>query len=181
MTHQSLTELEAGLDHVRAAPSDLGTVELLVRRPGPGERELLNSGQFDLRRGLVGDRWGERAKNPDFQVTATSARMTSLIAAGDDPERWAEAGDQLYLDFDLSVANLPVGAWFEIGEARFEVTPPPHRGCGKYERRFGADALELVRSPLGQELRLRGVHARVVEAGAVTVGDVVRTISPVSG
>ena len=39
--HRSTAELEAGLDHIRASPTDHGTLELVVRRPAVDEREVL--------------------------------------------------------------------------------------------------------------------------------------------
>ena len=180
VAQRTLEELLGDLEGVRAAPSDAGTLELIVRRPATEERELLEDAQLDLAVGLVGDIWAERpsqrtgAPNPDAQVTVMSARAAALVANGDEADGWAQAGDQLYVDLDLSEANLPAGARLEIGDAVLEVTAEPHLGCGKFVRRFGVDALKLVNSQEGRELRLRGVNTRVVEPGRVRRGDAVR-------
>jgi hypothetical protein len=168
-------ELEAGLDRVRAAPAEEGTLELIVRRPALGERELLERGELVKGFGLEGDRWGGKSRrNGDFELTVMSARVARLVSHSDAHEDWAQAGDQLYVDFDLSEENLPVGASFAVGETVLEVTPAIHKGCGKFSRRFGEAALEFVRSPTGRALRLRGIHARVVEPGTVGRGDKIR-------
>jgi MOSC domain-containing protein YiiM len=182
VTHATREELEAGLDHVRGAPAEAGTLELIARRPAEEQRELLEAGELDLLAGLVGDMWAVRPSsstadggpNPNAQVTVMSARAVALMAMGDDRERWAQAGDQLYVDLDLSQDNLPPGTRLAIGDALLEVTADPHLGCGKFSRRFGVDALKLVNSALGRELRLRGVNARVVEPGTIRRGDVIR-------
>lgn len=168
--------LAADLERIRQAPSDHGTVELLVRRPAVDEREVLEEAQLDVAAGLVGDSWSNRRSSrrpegpdPDRQLTLVSARVMALLAGSRD--RWPEAGDQLYVDFDLSEANLPSGSTLAIGDALIEVTAQPHRGCAKFGRRFGPDAVRLVNSPVGRELRLRGVNARVVRGGTVRRGD----------
>ena len=142
----SVAELEAGLDHVRAAPPEAGTLELIVRRPAPGEREVLATGILDPRLGLVGDGWSSRpasSRRPggpslDSQLTIMSARAAALVSGGADPERWALAGDQLYVDLNIGLRNLPVGSRLAIGHAVLEVTPAAHTGCGKFVRRFGS-------------------------------------------
>jgi len=179
--HATLDELKAGLEAVRAAPAEVGTLELIVARRARGQRELLSEGTLDLRQGLVGDRWRpRRAANGDLghQVTVMSARMAALVAGGNDHERWAQAGDQLYLDFDISEANLPVGSRFAVGDAVFEVSPSPHTGCGKFIKRFGVDSMKLISSDIGRALRLRGLIAWMVVPGTVAVGDPVRKVRP---
>jgi MOSC domain-containing protein YiiM len=173
-----LSELEADLDRIRDAPTDAGTVELIVRRPAEDQRELLEVGEIDLELGLLGDTWSARGSsetvdggpNPDAQVTVMSARAAALVA-GDERIDWAQAGDQLYLDFDISEENLPPGTRLQVGDAVLEVREHPHLGCGKFARRFGVDALKLFNSAEGRALRLRGVNTRVVEPGAVRRGD----------
>ena len=180
VAQRTLEELCAGLGDVRAAPELAGTLELIVRRPATEERELLETGELDLCEGLIGDIWSERpsqrtgAPNPEAQVTVMSARAAALVADGEDPHGWAQAGDQLYVDLDLSEANLPTGSRIEVGEAVLEVTADPHLGCGKFVKRFGVEAMKLVNSPEGRELRLRGVNTRVVKPGTVRRGDEVR-------
>jgi hypothetical protein len=172
MEHATTDELAAGLDHVRSSPADQGTLELIVRRPVENEREELDEGELDLEVGLVGDRWhlGSSPTN-DSQLTVINSRLAQLVARS--RERWALAGDQLYVDLDLSVANLPTGTRLAIGEAIIEVSDAPHTGCAKFTARFGSDAVKLVNKGLGRELRLRGMNARVVEPGTVRVGDTI--------
>ena len=172
-------QLEAGLPVVLAAPPDEGTLELIVRRPAENERELLDAGELDTEVGLVGDMWSRRGSsstpdggpNPEAQLTVMNARAARLVAGGDGLERWAEAGDQLYVDLDISEANLPPGTRITIGEAVVEVTPAPHTGCGKFLKRFGVDAVKLFNSAEGRAARLRGLNARVIEPGTVRRGD----------
>lgn len=170
--HAGLPTLQEGLDHVRRSPADAGTVELIARRPAVDEREILEEAELDPARGLVGDRGGRK---PDTQLTLMNARAAALVAV--DPARRALAGDQLYVDLDLSVSSLPPGTRLEVGSAVVEITAEPHRGCGKFAKRFGVDALKFVNSEDGRELNLRGVNARVVTAGTVRTGDTVRKLT----
>lgn len=151
---------------------------MIVRRPGQGEREELEEAELDVEVGLVGDTWNVRpskrtedgSPHPDMQLTLMSARVIELIAG--DRDRWALAGDQLYVDMDLSTDNLPVGMRLSLGAATIAITDQPHTGCKKFVERFGADAHKLVNSERGRALRLRGVNARVVAGGTIRVGNV---------
>ncbi len=184
MTLLSTTDLEAGLGHIRRSPTDIGEVALLVRRPAVDEREVLDEARLDPAHGVVGDTWSSRGSSrtadgsahPDMQLNVMNARVIALLAQ--EPSRWALAGDQLYLDLDLSEANLPAGTRLALGTAVIEVTDQPHRGCAKFSTRFGADALRLVNSAVGRELRLRGLNARVVTSGTVRPGDRVTVSRP---
>lgn len=180
MTHPTAEELHAGLALIRNAPRDVGVLELIVRRPAIGAREVLDVGEFDVEVGLVGDTWKDRGstrtedgrRHPDMQVNIMSSRAVALVAG--DKARWPLAGDQLYVDLDLSAANLPPGTRLAIGSAVLEVTAQPHTGCGKFVERFGLESMKFVNSPVGRELQLRGINARVVQGGTVRVGDTVR-------
>ena len=186
MDHLSAEELEAGLDDIRRSPVDAGTVELIVRRPAEGEREVIDEGTLDPVEGLVGDTWWARGSgltkdgsaHPDMQLTLMNARVIALLAQ--DPERWPLGGDQLYVDLDLSVDNLPPGTRLALGTAAVEVTLQPHTGCAKFSRRFGVEAARFVSSPVGKALRLRGVNTKVVEPGVVVRGDPVRKLRATS-
>jgi len=167
-------ELEEDL---REAPTRIGTVRLIVRRPAVNEREVMTEAQLDVGEGLVGDTWRVRGSSstldgsphPEAQITVMSARAAAAIAG--DVERWPLAGDQLYVDFDISEQNLPAGTRVLVGDAEIEVSAKPHTGCAKFSARFGKDALRLVSTPTGRALRLRGMNARVTKSGTVRVGD----------
>ena len=172
MEHRTAAELTAALDEIRQSPSGEGTVDLIVRRPAENERELLDEGTLDLDQGLLGDMWHRHGTpNPEAQLTLMNARAAAAIAGS--PERRPLAGDQIYVDLDLSVDNLPPGTRLAVGEAVIEVTAEPHTGCAKFSARFGTEALKFVNKSPGRELRLRGVNTRVVAPGAVRVGDAV--------
>jgi MOSC domain-containing protein YiiM len=183
MTHRTLDELARGLDMVRAAPVDEGLVRLIVRRTGPGQREVLDTGELDVERGLAGDDWiarpakGSDQPSPWSQVTVMNARFAELIAGDPGPHSWAQAGDQLYLDLDISVENLPAGTWLEVGGAIIEIQPQPHTGCVLFSGRFGSDALRMTASEEGRALRLRGANTIVVRSGSVRTGDPVRKVA----
>lgn len=184
MPHTTVAELTAHLDHLRSAPADNGTLALVVRRPEAGQREVLAEGALDEAHGLVGDSWLARAtrravesgRHLEAQLNVMNARMVSLL--GGTAQEQALAGDQLYLDLDLSHANLPTGARVALGgTAVIEVTAKPHQGCRKFLDRFGQGAVDFVNSEEGRQLRLRGLNARVVSGGTVRPGDPVRVLS----
>lgn len=174
--------IQAGLPSILDAPHDNGRLEMIVRRPAVNARELLDTATLDVVQGLVGDTWKDRRSSrtidgtphPDMQLTLMGVRVISLLAR--ERERWPLAGDQLFVDLDLSAANLPAGTRLAIGDAVVEVTPQPHTGCGKFIERFGVDAMKFVNSPEGRALNLRGVNAKVVEGGVVRLGDTVRKL-----
>jgi MOSC domain-containing protein YiiM len=178
--HLTREELDAGLDSIRSAPRDAGVVEMIVRRPAIGEREVLETGEVDLVEGVVGDSWRSRRNphtpdglpHPETQVTIMGARAIALIAT--EKGRWPLAGDQLFVDLDLGLENLPAGTRLEIGSALFEVSAEPHTGCGKFVQRFGVDAMKFVNAPVGRSLCLRGINVKVVRNGTIRVGDTVR-------
>ncbi len=182
MEHLSTAALEAGLSVVRDSPSESGQVELIVRLQAVGEREVLAAGRLDVDAGLVGDNWlvrgststADGSAHRDRQLTVMNSRAALLVAQ--DLDRRMLAGDQLYVDLDLSPANLPPGTKLAVGSAVIEVTDQPHLGCAKFADRFGADALRFVNSRAGRELRLRGLNARIVSSGTVRPGDAVRKL-----
>jgi MOSC domain-containing protein YiiM len=167
--------LEAGLAHILDSPSDLGTVELVVRRPAEGEREVLDEGTVDFP-GLVGDRHTLRQDtHPGTEITIMNARVVDLVAGG-DRDRWALAGDQLYVDFDLRHENLPPGTRLQVGSATLEVSELPHTGCAKFTARFGSDATRFINGKPYRDLRLRGMNTRVITPGTVHPGDAIQKI-----
>lgn len=180
--HLTTAELEAGLATIAQAPKENGVLALIVRRPQSEAREVLAEGQLDLMEGLVGDNWRTRGSSrttdgsahPDMQLNIMNARAIDLIAQ--DKERWQLAGDQLFLDMDISAENLPPGTRLALGSAIIEVTPEPHTGCKKFVARFGLDAMLFVNSPVGKALRLRGLNAKVVQPGVIRVGDVAKKL-----
>jgi MOSC domain-containing protein YiiM len=175
--HLTTAELEAGLAEVRRSPADAGVVELVVARPEVGVRDVLAEGMLDLEKGLVGDNWGVRHETAEYdrQLNVINARLSRLVAI--EPERRPLAGDQLHVDLDLSIENLPPGTRLALGSAVIEVSETPHTGCSKFVERFGREAMRFVNSPLGRELRLRGMCARVVVAGTVRPGDPIRKVT----
>jgi hypothetical protein len=182
VTHLTMAELEAGLPGILESPATEGRLELIVRRPRVDEREVLDVGELDLVEGLVGDTWRVRPSSrtstarahPDMQLNLMNARTIALVAQS--KERWPLAGDQLFVDLDLSEANLPPWTKLAIGGAIVEVTDQPHTGCGKFVARFGVDAMKFVNSAEGRRLRLRGLNARVVQPGTIRTGDAVRKL-----
>ena len=180
--HLTTQELQAGLESIRQSPKDKGILTLIVRRPGIGEREILDEGELDPRHGLVGDGWGGRVSvrtadgspHPEMQLTLINSRLIALVAQAE--ERLALAGDQLYVDLDLSGDNLPPGTRLALGSAVLEITNQPHTGCKKFVARFGLDAMKFVNSPVGRQFNLRGIYARVVVPGIIRTGDAVTKI-----
>jgi hypothetical protein len=193
MEHLSRSELEAELSWLLQSPSGEGRLELIVRRPAVGEREVLSDGVLDPLVGLVGDTWRtrgsshtlDRGADPDCQITVINARLAALVAGygregfsgfpGDD--RRALAGDQLFVDFDISKTNLPAGSRLRVGAAILEVSAHPHNGCIKFRERFGGEAVRFVNSSAGRQLRLRGLNARLIVGGPIHVGDPVAKVA----
>jgi len=180
--HLTLAEMEAGLESIRQSPKDVGVLKLIVCRPNSDEREVLEEGTLDLAHGLIGDNWRARGSrstpdgsaNLEMQINVMNARVIELLAQ--DKERWALAGDQLFVDFDLSESNVPPGTRLAIGAAVIEVTAPPHLGCKKFSARYGPDAVKFVNSDEGKQLHLRGVNAKIVQGGIVRNGDQVQKL-----
>jgi hypothetical protein len=177
--------LDAAVDLIRQSPSSEGRIEMIVRRPVIGEREVLQQAQLTIEGGLLGDNWSERwsgkeeelQRHKDMQINIMNARVIDVIAGGDQM-LWPLAGDQLFVDFDLSLSNLPAGTKLQVGEAVLEVTAEPHLGCKKFKQRFGKDAVMFVNSDEAKLLNLRGINARVISPGVVTNGGVISKLAP---
>lgn len=182
--HRNTAELEAALGHIREAPADSGTIELIVRRPAEDAREVLDEAEINEAEGVAGDTWNQRGSptapnggpHPDAQLTIMSARAAAAVIG--PVERWPLAGDQIYADLDISHETLVAGARLSVGDAVVEVTAKPHRGCAKFAARFGSDALRFVNTGEGQALRMRGVNCRIIQPGTVRVGDAITRLVP---
>ena len=178
VTHLTMAEMEQNLDEIRRSPHDGGTLSLIVRRPRSGEREVIEEAELSVKEGLAGDNWSIRNPGgplePERQLTIMNARVAGLLAK--DEGRWQLFGDQLYMDLELSEENLPTGTRLALGGAVIEVTAIDHTGCKRFAERFGVDAVKFVSSPVGKELRLRGIYAKVVQPGPIRAGDVVRKL-----
>jgi MOSC domain-containing protein len=180
--NRSVDELQAAYAAMPAAPRDEGKVAWLVRRPVSLEREVMERAELCPERGLVGDCWPSKpskrtadgSPHPEMQLTLMNTSVTEVIAG--PKEAWTAAGDQVYVDFDLSEASLPAGTRLQLGSAVIEITAEEHLGCGKFHERFGSAALRWVNGKERRALRLRGVNAKVVQAGEVAVGDQLRRI-----
>ncbi len=178
----STEELNTALPYLLNSPKDNGTLDMIVRRPDEDLREELESGFLTIEEGLEGDSWNRRSSrrtedggpHPDMQLNIMNSRVINAIAQSRD--RWKLAGDQLFMDLDLSHQNLPAGTRLSIGEAVIEITDQPHLGCKKFVARFGLPAMQFVNSPSGRQLKLRGINAKVIKPGKILVGDVVKKL-----
>lgn len=182
MTYRTTDELEAGIAGVIDAAKDQGAVRLVVRRPGKGQREVLAQGELDTELGLVGDDWINRPgmnsdkPSPYAQVTVMSAQAAELISGDPEPEPWAQCGDQLYIDLDISQSNMPPSTRIGIGDAVLEVQAEPHTGCAQFRGWWGSEALRFINTERGRELRMRGVNTVVIQSGTVRPGDTARKL-----
>jgi MOSC domain-containing protein YiiM len=181
--HSDLSRLESAMPWLLDAPAEQGQVEMLVVRPRKNQRKTLSQVLFSPQQGVVGDNWFDDCwkKQPtgesavDVQVAIMNVRVIELLA--ESQAQWPLAGDQLFVDFDLSVNNLSVGDYLQVGGAVLKISAEPHRGCCKFKQRFGADALSFVNSTQGDQHRLRGVYASIVRTGEVCVGDLIRKVA----
>ncbi len=174
--HLTLAELEAGLRELPAAPRERGTLALILRRHEDGVRETPGRVVLSCEAGVPGDAWCRlpAPRNLDMQLAVMNRDVAALIAAG---QPLTTFGDNLYVDLDLSAANLPAGTRLRVGAALVEVTPHPHNGCSKFNARFGNNALRLVQRAETRSHNYRGVYWRVIEAGAVAVGDAIEVVA----
>jgi len=175
--HLPLAELECGFAEL-SPPKDHGELALLVSRADDGVRTLRDRVTLSIEEGMPDDAWfRDSPEDPEAQLAVMRVDVARLVANG---QPIALAGDNLFVDLDLSVANLPLGSRLRIGGAggvELEVTPKPHNGCLKFRERFGDDALRLTAAAPFRDLRLRGIYLKVVEAGEVAVGDAIEVTS----
>lgn len=175
-------ELAEGLHEIQNSPATNGVLRAIVIRPEKEQRLSLTSCELSVEGGAHGDNWAKGCwlslpdgrPHPDAQLTLMNSRCIDLIAR--DTNRWPLAGDNLFVDLDLSRKNLSPGDRLQIGPVILEITPQAHNGCAKFARRFGPAALAFVNSPEGKAQRLRGIYARVVQPGTVNVGDVIKKL-----
>jgi MOSC domain-containing protein YiiM len=163
------------------SPKDFGTIELIVSRPSIGERQILKTAQITKEEGLIGDNWKERnykgGPNLQMQITLMNSKVIEAIAG--DSANWPPAGDQLFVDLDLSVDNLPVGQNLSIGSESnviLEISKIPHTGCSKFSSRYGRDAALFINASERKYLRLRGLNAKVIKSGIISVNDIIKKI-----
>jgi MOSC domain-containing protein YiiM len=175
--HRIREELDAGLAHVLAAPKDGGRIEAIVVRPETDARRAVAEVAISAAGGVEGDHWAKGCwkstpdgrPDPDVQICIMNARAIALIAG--DRDNWPAAGDNLFVDMDLSPENLPPGTRLSLGSAEIEITAEPHTGCAKFIARYGRDACVWVNTGPGKANRLRGIYAKVVKDGRIAVGD----------
>jgi len=179
--HLTSDELHDRLGTVAGSPLDVGTVEMIVRRPDIGDREEVANGELVVGEGLIGDNYVARGStstddgsaHPEAQLNVMNSRIVDLVSGG-ERDRWKLAGDQLLVDMDLSVENLPPGTRLAIGDAVIEVSMKPHNGCAKFADRYGIEAARWINSR--KDLRLRGLNAMVVHSGTIAAGDDIRKL-----
>lgn len=182
-SHITESEINLGLDHIQQSPTDNGLLRSIVIRPGSDLRVKLQECRLSPEGGTEGDQWAKGCwltlpdgkPHPDVQIAIINARLIDLLAGSF--ERWELAGDNLYVDLDLRRDNLAPGQRLQIGECVLEITNEEHKGCDKFRDRFGMDAVRFVNSPLGKQLRLRGIYAKVIQAGIVRVGDTIQKLA----
>ncbi len=172
ISHLSLEQIESKLNQLEESPKDQGAVEYIVFRLPEERRATPQEAEVTLEGGLHGDRWSRaKSPNPGAQISLMNSRLLRVIAGSE--ERMPLSGDNLLVDLDLSEENLPTGTRLQIGTAVFEVTPVPHTGCQKFERRYGVDALQAVNSEAYKSHRRRGLYIRVIQPGGIRVGDTI--------
>ena len=173
--HLPLAELEARLRALPGAPKDSGRLALIVCRRDDGVRETPERVHLTAEEGVPGDSWGRRApRKPEAQLAVMRRDVAELIANG---QPLTVFGDNLFVDLDISAANLPPGARLRVGGAIVEVTPLPHDGCGKFKGRFGPDALQFVNAKPTRDQNLRGIYWKVIESGEAAVGAPIQVLA----
>ncbi len=180
--HKTMEELRAGLPDILASPADGGEVKAVVIRPASGQRTEVPSCEVSLAGGMHGDHWAKGCwkttadgrPHPDVQICMMNSRCIDLVAG--ERSNWAQAGDNLFVDMDFSPENLPPGQRLAVGSAVLEITDTPHKGCQAFIDRYGRDACVFVNVGDGAKYNLRGIYARVVDAGTISVGDRMRKL-----
>ena len=172
--HRTLEELQRGFEALPLPSRDSGRLFLIVRRPAPGIHEAQERIRLTPEEGVPEDEWNRHLpRRPDTQLAVMRRDLAELIGNG---QALTAFGDNLFVELDLSNANLPVGTRLRLGEAVVEVTPMPHTGCQKFKSRFGKDALQFVQSPAARQHNFRGIYWRVIEAGEVRVGSAIEVL-----
>ena len=161
---------------VDLGPREVGKVDMIVLRPDINERTVVNTALVTREHGVHGSGWVLRPERGLVDQVCVMSSAAIRAIAGPDMSKWPPAGDQLFIDLDLSKENLPLGTRVRIGSFEGEVTKKPHNGCCKFEKRYGVDALKAVMTPLSKQRRLRGIYFQVVKDGAVNVGDKVEVL-----
>ena len=158
-------------------------IKLIVRRPQTETREVLDEGRLDPAHGLVGDNWQARGSNstpdksanPEMQLNLMNARVIELLSP--DQACWALAGDQLFVDFDLSESNVPPGTHLALVPRLSKSPLHPTLAARSFPPAMGSMRCSLSPdSPTGRDLHLRGINAKVVQPGVIRVGDLVSKI-----
>jgi len=183
MEPKDLETLQNGFEHIKRSPTDQGNLELIVIRPEEDQRKELEEGMLDEKQGLIGDNWASRGSSkttdgsahPGMQINIMNSRVIELITR--EKEDWKMAGDQLFVDFNLSKDNVPPGTQISLGGAVLEVTSVPHTGCKKFSQRFGVKALKFISTAEGKQWQLRGINARVVKSGKIKVGEIITKVA----
>ncbi len=182
ISHVTFEELTSGLSEICQSPADKGVLKAIVVRPASDDRTSLTECEISPERGIHGDNWAmgcwmslpNGRPHPDVQVAIMNSRAIELISPNET--RRPLAGDNLYVDLNLSIDNLQPGQQLALGSAVLEITEVEHNGCHKFAQRFGTDAVKFVNSDVGRKLRLRGIYARVVQTGAIHTGDLIEKL-----
>lgn len=170
----TIQELQAGASELPGASPERSILDAVVSRTELGHRALSGPMLLTIAGGVPGDGWiRKEGATVDSQITVMETSVAELIANG---QPLALFGDNLFVDLDLSIGNLPPGSRVTIGGALLEVTTKIHKGCKKFAARFGVDALRFVSTPVGRARRFRGMYLRVVEEGDVAPGDAVTVV-----
>jgi MOSC domain-containing protein YiiM len=169
------------LANISPSPQQQGSVDLIVCRPKINERRVLEHAELSIEQGLIGDNWSKAECNTGHYQNYANAQISLMnsqvmMAIQNDKSRWPAAGDNFFVDFELSTNNIPPGTQLGIGAAIIEITEEPHLPCKKFKQRFGEHAFSLLNSTEGREANLRGVYARVISAGHVSSDSMIRKL-----